>query len=172
MQTICSMHASCQPNKKYQMFVNISYFMGVLLSDWRSTNQLFLPSWLGSKKSWISWQPYLTYGTWQNWVTQHCTQGFAGPCTRGFLPRHVFMTQTLPLGTKFQSLDNFLSYLRGVQWFIKIWKLELGLRERWFQFHPNQLWLSAALWAVGRDGWNRNTKHDSRNEVWDLQFLK
>ena len=23
---------------------------------------------------------YLTYGTWHNWVTQNCTQGFAGPC--------------------------------------------------------------------------------------------
>ena len=27
-------------------------------------------------------ESYLTYGTWQSWVTQNCTQGFAGPCTR------------------------------------------------------------------------------------------
>ena len=25
--------------------------------------------------------PYLTCGTWHNWVTQNCTQGFVGPCT-------------------------------------------------------------------------------------------
>ena len=25
-------------------------------------------------------EPYLTYGTWHNWVTQNCTQRFAGPC--------------------------------------------------------------------------------------------
>ena len=28
-------------------------------------------------------ESYLTCGTWQNWVTQNCTQRFAGPCTRG-----------------------------------------------------------------------------------------
>ena len=26
-------------------------------------------------------ESFLTYGTWQNWVTQNCTQGFARPCT-------------------------------------------------------------------------------------------
>ena len=25
-------------------------------------------------------EPYLTCGTWHNWVTQNCTQGFVGPC--------------------------------------------------------------------------------------------
>ena len=25
-------------------------------------------------------ESYLTCGTWQNWVTKNCTQGFAGPC--------------------------------------------------------------------------------------------
>ena len=28
-------------------------------------------------------EPYLTCGTWHNWVTQNCTQGFVGPCTAG-----------------------------------------------------------------------------------------
>ena len=55
------------------------------------------------------------------------------------LSRQVFMTQTLPLGTKFQSLDNFLSYLRGAQRFIKIWKLEPGLREHCFQCLPYEV---------------------------------
>ena len=25
-------------------------------------------------------EPYLTCGTWHNWVTQNCTRGFVGPC--------------------------------------------------------------------------------------------
>ena len=62
MQTLCSMPAA-HKIKNTLCFVNISYIMGVLLSDKWSTNKLFLPSWLETKKSWISWQPYLTYGT-------------------------------------------------------------------------------------------------------------
>ena len=31
-------------------------------------------------------EPYLTYGTWHNLVTQNCTQGFAGPCTTDYFP--------------------------------------------------------------------------------------
>ena len=55
---------------------------------------------------------YLTCGTWHNWVTQNCTQGFAGPCTR--LHRDCFSSLVLCLDLSHSRPDCVIHNAAGM----------------------------------------------------------
>ena len=51
-------------------------------------------------------ESYLTCGTCQNWVTQNCTQGFAGPCIQpgsrtAAVTRHIVMNALFDIAPKY-----------------------------------------------------------------------
>ena len=48
-------------------------------------------------------EPYLTCGTWHKWVTQNCTQGFAGPC----------MSEGVAIITGHEVGHNLMEYVCG-----------------------------------------------------------
>ena len=106
-------HASCPQNKKTPYVLQTFHISWVFCSAISSqqTNCFYRADW-ELKKSWMSWQPYLTSGTWHNWVTQNCTQGFVGPCIAhkphpGF-PRKLTQPRAQPIAVLNRKLSSRL----------------------------------------------------------------
>ena len=93
-------------------------------------------------------EPYLTYGTWHNWVTQNCTQGFAGPCTGN--PQSRLWHQFLREWTSVQHHKN-----KRLEWMLPI--------ERDRQLHSSCVSQYAVLWAAVRVSVNLDWERQTAN---------
>ena len=86
-------------------------------------------------------ESYLTCGTWQNWVTQNCTQGFAGPC-RWWI--------TSSDGVQWKFIESILIHLHNITVIKSHHAMRCELkRERSSPFHTVDTWW---CWAFSHYG--------------------